>query len=1043
MTRYRIFILAAVASAAVLWTHACDGTPPPPPDPPRPTTVTVTPSTAELAALEATAQLAAEVRDQYGDVMANASVSWSSSDVSVAAVDGSGLVTAASNGSATITATSGQASGTAAVTVEQMATTVKVMPADTTVLMSDTLRLAAEVLDANGNLMTEVTLKWSSSNGQVATVTTSGMVTALTEGETEIVAVAGEARGTSEITVRNPDRDALAVLYRATGGPNWANSHLWLTDSPLGEWAGVTTDTVGRVTALGLRWNQLSGEIPRELGRLTYLTHLDLRDSRLSGGIPPELGNLENLTDMLLARNQLSGEIPPEFGDLTNLRALDLGANLQLSGEIPPELGNLTNLRFLHLGQNQLSGDIPPELGNLKNVTELILSWNLLLSGKIPPELGRLANLKVLSLGTTRLTGGIPPEFGNLVSLEEMWLFDTRLTEPLPPEIGNLAKLRILALYKNDLTGEIPPEIGNLENLEIIWLEGSELTGSIPPEIGRLENLLHLRLDHNRLSGELPPEIGNLGNLTILRLDDNHALSGPLPRTMTGLTRLSTLVTGGTELCAPADPEFRKWLGGVSTSVVAICDTPVAHLTQAVQSRTYPVPLVAGEKALLRVFLTAREANNEDIPGARVRFLVDGSEIHSQEIPGKSGPIPTEADEGHLWKSANAQIAGEVIREGLEMVIEVDSVDADLGVPRRIPETGHLPVDVRQVPPFDLTMIPFIWTEDPDSQIVALTGEMADDPTGHQLLWETRTLIPVGSVTVTQHDPVEISSNSAFTILSETEVIRVLENGTGHYMGLMSGEVTGASGVAHRPGRSSFAIPAGWIMAHELGHNMSALHAPCGDGTIGSRDPYYPHDDGSIGGWGWDFRDGGRLVGPSTWDVMSYCGPRWISDYHFTRMARFRLSEAASHGSPRPASPAESLLLWGGVDEEGSLFLEPAFNVVARPQLPAEGGEYLLTGRGAGGTELFSLSFDMLEVADGDGRSAFVFVLPARSGWVDALESITLAGPGGEVTLDGESDNPLAIVRDRLTGTVRAFLREAPTDQPPSVEVLFSRGIPR
>ena len=512
---------------------------------------------------------------------------------------------------------------------------------------------------------------------------------------------------------------------------------------------------------------------------------------------------------------------------------------------------------------------------------------------------------------------------------------------------------------------------------------------------------------------------------------------------MTGLTRLSTLVTGGTELCAPADPEFRKWLGGVSTSVVAICDTPVAHLTQAAQSRTYPVPLVAGEKALLRVFLTAREANNEDIPGARVRFLVDGSEIHLQEIPGKSGPIPTEVDEGHLWKSANAEIAGEVIREGLEMVIEVDPVDADLGVPRRIPETGHLPVDVRQVPPFDLTMIPFIWTEDPDSQIVALTGEMADDPTGHQLLWETRTLIPVGSATVTQHDPVEISSNSAFTILSETEVIRVLENGTGHYMGLMSGEVTGASGVAHRPGRSSFAIPAGWIMAHELGHNMSALHAPCGDGTIGSRDPYYPHDDGSIGGWGWDFRDGGRLVGPSTWDLMSYCGPRWISDYHFTRMARFRLSEAASHGSPRPASPAESLLLWGGVDEDGTLFLEPAFNVVARPQLPAEGGEYLLTGRGAGGTELFSLSFDMLEVADGDGRSAFVFVLPARSGWVDALESITLAGPGGDVTLDGESDNPLAIVRDRLTGTVRAFLREAPTDQPPSVEVLFSRGIPR
>ena len=148
-------------------------------------------------------------------------------------------------------------------------------------------------------------------------------------------------------------------------------------------------------------------------------------------------------------------------------------------------------------------------------------------------------------------------------------------------------------------------------------------------------------------------------------------------------------------------------------------------------------------------------------------------------------------------------------------------------------------------------------------------------------------------------------------------------------------------------------------------------------------------------------RDGGRLVRPSAKALMSYCGPRWISYYYFSKTAGFRVSEADSVGLPRLAGPEESLLLWGGVDEDGTHFLEPVFNVVARPQLPAEGGDYLLTGRGAGGTELFSLSFDMLEVADGDGRSAFVFVLPARSGWVDALDSITLAGPGGEVTLDG------------------------------------------
>ena len=94
----------------------------------------------------------------------------------------------------------------------------------------------------------------------------------------------------------------------------------------------------GRVIELGLAGNQLSGEIP------------------------PELGYLANLTVLWLGGNQLSGEIPPELGYLANLGVLYLDEN-QLSGEIPPELGNLDNLGLLYLGGNQLSGEIPPELG--------------------------------------------------------------------------------------------------------------------------------------------------------------------------------------------------------------------------------------------------------------------------------------------------------------------------------------------------------------------------------------------------------------------------------------------------------------------------------------------------------------------------------------------------------------------------------------------------------------------------------------------------------------------------------------------------------
>ena len=206
MNRKRIFILAAAALSAALWTYACgDGTtepPAPPPDPPRATTVTVSPATARLAALGATVQLRAEVRDQNGNVMAGAAVAWSGGDATVATVDGSGLVTAAANGTATITATAGSASGTATVTVAQEVGAVAVSPAEATIAaLDDTLRLAAQALDANGHALADVEFEWESSDDAVATVDGSGLVTAVANGTATISATAGSASGTATVTV--------------------------------------------------------------------------------------------------------------------------------------------------------------------------------------------------------------------------------------------------------------------------------------------------------------------------------------------------------------------------------------------------------------------------------------------------------------------------------------------------------------------------------------------------------------------------------------------------------------------------------------------------------------------------------------------------------------------------------------------------------------------------------------------------------------------------------------------------------------------------
>ena len=149
------------------------------------------------------------------------------------------------------------------------------------------------------------------------------------------------------------DREALVALFNATNGWNWEYNVNWLSDTPLEEWWGISTNDDGRVSYIGLAYRELSGETPPELGSLSNLTGLNLAGNDLSGEIPPELGSLSNLDFLALGGNELSGEIPPELGKLSNLRDTYLYEN-ELSGEIPPELGKLSNLRDTYLGEQRV-----------------------------------------------------------------------------------------------------------------------------------------------------------------------------------------------------------------------------------------------------------------------------------------------------------------------------------------------------------------------------------------------------------------------------------------------------------------------------------------------------------------------------------------------------------------------------------------------------------------------------------------------------------------------------------------------------------------
>ena len=93
-----------------------------------------------------------------------------------------------------------------------VATSITVAPSSHTLAsIGATVQLSATVRDQNNNPMTGQTVTWTSSNTAVATVSGNGLVTAVSNGTSQITARAGNASGTSNITVAEPVPTRIAV----------------------------------------------------------------------------------------------------------------------------------------------------------------------------------------------------------------------------------------------------------------------------------------------------------------------------------------------------------------------------------------------------------------------------------------------------------------------------------------------------------------------------------------------------------------------------------------------------------------------------------------------------------------------------------------------------------------------------------------------------------------------------------------------------------------------------------------------------------------
>lgn len=144
----------------------------------------------------------AVLRDASNTVLTGRALSWSSSNVAVATVSSTGNVLGLAPGTVTISATSeGRIGNSTVVVLARLASAVILTPATTTLIVGVTQQLSAQITDAQGNLLTGRPIAYASDAPTVASVSASGLVTALAPGTARITATSEGKTGVSTVQV--------------------------------------------------------------------------------------------------------------------------------------------------------------------------------------------------------------------------------------------------------------------------------------------------------------------------------------------------------------------------------------------------------------------------------------------------------------------------------------------------------------------------------------------------------------------------------------------------------------------------------------------------------------------------------------------------------------------------------------------------------------------------------------------------------------------------------------------------------------------------
>lgn len=167
-----------------------------------PFSIAVSPSEINFAKVGATQQLEAEPRDRRGAKIADAVVTYRSRDSSVASVSSTGLVTAMKHGVTTLEIRVQDTEIMEFVRViVRVPEKIEIRPRNSTVHIGGVQDMSAKVLDADGKVINNISIAWSTGDEKLLRMEKGGRAVGLDEGETTVIAEALGLKGVAKVRV--------------------------------------------------------------------------------------------------------------------------------------------------------------------------------------------------------------------------------------------------------------------------------------------------------------------------------------------------------------------------------------------------------------------------------------------------------------------------------------------------------------------------------------------------------------------------------------------------------------------------------------------------------------------------------------------------------------------------------------------------------------------------------------------------------------------------------------------------------------------------